>query len=289
VAVADHIRRQWPPPRSAFPLTGVGLALHRRLAGTKHDHFYALPLPHIAHSFSMSALETKASSPTSSPKKDDRVGVWQRHAGTAWTKAYPHVIRHVAGQGVPLRGVASRCGVTDEALQMAEHLVAGVLALHAVRVTHNDLHSHNLMIDDAGCTRLIDFDNACVEPAPKPTCRCKTDDRHRGMCGCVVSAEVPADARMYTAFMDSTLSVFVLRRWIYSPDQHVARDWQWLSEVLASTWPPAHLHSTETRRKHTKQEQRDEYWRNAVEMLRRADDQSALHAWFLIRTATRLR
>jgi hypothetical protein len=259
VAVAQRIRSRWPmicrPPRvpRAEP---VESALRREWARLGPDAFFALPLDRVCNRIADAHQPWR---PRTEQQQGDSVGIYMPHAGRPWPERFPHAAAHVAGQKVYSATKPPFLGIDAEGLHFASHILLGILALHRAGVTHNDLHSHNLLLDEHGTARWCDFDNAVVE---------REEEGDGSVCDCL-----PPDARIYTALMDSPVHVFLYGAWVRDRPTHVARDWRWVADLLATTWP-------------VDPKSPDRRWNHAVDALRQFNDQAARLAWTIIRNAS---
>ena len=124
----------------------------------------------------------------------------------------------------------------------AAHLVLGVIAAHALGVTHNDLHADNVLIGDDGLPRIIDWENAVAEDLADsidPFADRTIDSIEAVVVPDVVYDEVPYDARFFTALQDSVIPVLFGNTWVRDRRVHIARDWTWVGYIFAWTWPEA--------------------------------------------------
>lgn len=233
IRISQHIRHNWPPSAQsvAHLPAGAARALCRSWAAQTPEDFYALTLSAVANRVAgihgTTIGDSKKAVMTSN--NDDRVGVYQLNAGRPWPKVFTHVEARVAGTRTPNSRRPAMCGIDEAGLRLALHILEAVLALHAMHVTHCDLHAGNILVDDESHPRLIDFDNACIEPVSKGG----GADRD----GVWRAQPMPRDGRLFTALLDTPTNL-IAGRWQYSPQLHVRRDWHWLGGLLASTWPP---------------------------------------------------
>lgn len=51
--------------------------------------------------------------------------------------------------------------------KVVRHLIQGLLLLHEYKVVHNDIHSHNIVVDSATIARFIDWDKASSQYEPE--------------------------------------------------------------------------------------------------------------------------
>jgi hypothetical protein len=249
VAIAQHIRRRWaaicrPPsvPRKEPLETALRAEWSRRGA----DAFYALPLDKVCNRW-----EGRA-------KDSDQVATYMAHAGKPWPTRFPHAAGNINGQKRYRVTAPPAKGIDRDGLVLAEHVVLGVLAMHRAGVTHNDLHAHNLLLDETAIPRWCDLDNAVIE---------REEDGDEVICD-----SLPNDARIFTALMDSGLHVFLHGRWLRDRPLHIARDWRWIHELFSMTWP-------------VDPQSRDRRWANALAAIAHGDDQGGRLAWTLLRQA----
>jgi hypothetical protein len=180
------------------------------------------------------------------------------HAGRPWPTRYPHAAGFIAGQKRYKPVKPPKPGITPTEMMLAGVVIAGVLALHRVGVTHNDMHAHNLLLDErTGQPRWCDMDNAVVE---------RDEDGDA-----VVHDSLPPDGRIYTALLDSALHVFLYGTWLRDRATHIARDWAWIRDLLRATWPPDSASP-------------DRRWANALAALNAGNDQAARLAWTILRS-----
>lgn len=261
LAVAQHIRARWtricklPRVPRDEPLE---TALRCAWARCGPEAFYAMPIDKICN---RCADSRHCDRPRSDAKQSDEVGLYMPHAGKPWPTLFPHAAGCIPGQKTYPSAKAPRLGIDRRGWVLVEHIVLGVLALHRAGVTHNDMHVHNLLVDEHGIARWCDFDNAVIE-------REEEGDA-------VVCDSLPADARVYTALLDSPVHVFLYGTWIRDRPTHIARDWSWLADFMAATWP-------------IDPSAKDRRWAHTLEAMRRKTDQGGRLAWTIIRSVLRV-
>jgi hypothetical protein len=246
VLTSNYIRARWDALRAVPFRPRMDWSVWRLLQVVRRaepDDFFVLCLPQVCSNCA-------AENGTLLDPAGGHVGLYMRHAGKKWDDALPP---------------GSKLGAQE--LAAVEHLVCGMLLLHGLGITHNDVRRANITVDGALVPRLIDWELNSRERSMRRILERHKAGEERDEEIRFYIDELPDDRRWAHAFVNGFFS---------DPNDRVRMDWTSLAKVIGSTWEASLEHHPPREAKALGQ---------ALRLLRQGSDRHALLAWTILRAA----
>lgn len=205
VNTAELIRHRWATlqKQSDSQLLPAMKMLLKEVASHKPDDYFVLTLPQVC---------ARCISPEDGTALDQDgalVGIYMPHGGRVWKSAMPE----------------GRTPLTRIEMNIVRHLICGLLLLHAMGITHNDVRKYNVTVDSQNIPRFIDWE-LCSRP-DESSSNHKTQKEEQEEEEELYVDTVPDDRRWFTNFAVGFFS---------NKSDLIARDWQRLGNLFLYTF-----------------------------------------------------
>jgi hypothetical protein len=266
VHTGNYIRERWLKLKHQPYHVGISLAVWKLLGlirSGEADDYFVLPLPQVC-SNCLTPDGSQSLNPTGA-----MVGIYMKNAGKKWDDVLPPA-----------------SAFTKREAGIAAHIIAAVLLLHGLGITHNDIRRANITIDDKSIPRLIDWelrtrqrDQAfATYHQQQPQKEKEKNEKHH-------SKNLEKEDDIFDEEDDATLYMDVIasdRRWyqmiVHGPfstaKDLVQLDWIKLGRVFERTWPEnkVSMHPEKYAKLITQ----------VKKLLRQGSDRDAILAWTIL-------